>query len=98
MTVDTFPDDAPAPRLCHLIKWHDFDGYGFNLHAERSNPGQFIGKIDDDSPADGYDPPPADPAWREMVTGSATGYQSGPGARIQLAAPLPAESYVDVGF
>lgn len=44
-------DEAPAPRLCHLIKWPDFDGYGFNLHAERSNPGQFIGKIDDDSPA-----------------------------------------------
>lgn len=49
--VDILPDDAPSPRLCHLIKWPDFDGYGFNLHAERSNPGQFIGKIDDDSPA-----------------------------------------------
>lgn len=49
--MDILPDDAPAPRLCHLIKWPDFDGYGFNLHAERSNPGQFIGKIDDDSPA-----------------------------------------------
>lgn len=49
--MDVLPDDAPAPRLCHLIKWPDFDGYGFNLHAERSNPGQFIGKIDDESPA-----------------------------------------------
>lgn len=49
--MDSLPDDAPSPRLCHLIKWFDFDGYGFNLHAERSNPGQFIGKIDDDSPA-----------------------------------------------
>lgn len=49
--MDILPDDAPAPRLCHLIKWPDFDGYGFNLHAERSNPGQFIGKIDEDSPA-----------------------------------------------
>uniref|UniRef100_A0A6G1S7S1 Na(+)/H(+) exchange regulatory cofactor NHE-RF1 n=1 Tax=Aceria tosichella TaxID=561515 RepID=A0A6G1S7S1_9ACAR len=49
--VEILPDDAPAPRLCHLIKWPDFDGYGFNLHAERSNPGQFIGKIDDQSPA-----------------------------------------------
>lgn len=49
--MDILPDDAPAPRLCHLIKWPDFDGYGFNLHAERANPGQFIGKIDDDSPA-----------------------------------------------
>lgn len=51
MVVDVLPDDAPAPRLCHLIRWEDFDGYGFNLHAERSNPGQFIGKIDDNSPA-----------------------------------------------
>ena len=49
--VEVLPDDAPAPRLCHLLKWPDFDGYGFNLHAERSNPGQFIGKIDDQSPA-----------------------------------------------
>lgn len=45
------PPDAPAPRLCHLIKWADFDGYGFNLHAEKSRSGQFIGKVDEDSPA-----------------------------------------------
>ncbi|GFY66627.1 hypothetical protein TNIN_323421 [Trichonephila inaurata madagascariensis] len=45
------PPDAPIPRLCHLIKWADFDGYGFNLHAEKSRTGQFIGKVDDDSPA-----------------------------------------------
>lgn len=45
------PEDAPAPRLCHLIKWADFDGYGFNLHAEKSRTGQFIGKVDEDSPA-----------------------------------------------
>ncbi|RWS19402.1 Na(+)/H(+) exchange regulatory cofactor NHE-RF2-like protein, partial [Leptotrombidium deliense] len=45
------PVDAPKPRMCHLIKWPDFDGYGFNLHAEKSKSGQFIGKVDDDSPA-----------------------------------------------
>ena len=45
------PDDAPCPRLCHIIKWPDFDGYGFNLHAEKNKSGQFIGKVDDDSPA-----------------------------------------------
>ncbi|XP_054718954.1 Na(+)/H(+) exchange regulatory cofactor NHE-RF2-like [Uloborus diversus] len=45
------PPDAPAPRLCHLIKWVDFDGYGFNLHAEKSRTGQFIGKVDEESPA-----------------------------------------------
>ncbi|XP_041367438.1 Na(+)/H(+) exchange regulatory cofactor NHE-RF1-like isoform X2 [Gigantopelta aegis] len=41
----------PRIRLCHMIKRPDFSGYGFNLHAERDKPGQFIGKIDDDSPA-----------------------------------------------
>lgn len=45
------PPDAPAPRLCHLIKWVDFDGYGFNLHAEKCRSGQYIGKVDEDSPA-----------------------------------------------
>lgn len=44
--------DAPAARLCHLVKWPRFEGYGFNLHAERANPGQFIGKIDPGSPAE----------------------------------------------
>ncbi len=29
------PDDAPRPRLCHVKKWADFQGYGFNLHAEK---------------------------------------------------------------
>ena len=43
--------DAPAPRLCHLVKWADFDGYGFNLHAEKSKSGQFVGKVDEHSPA-----------------------------------------------
>lgn len=44
--MDSLPADAPAPRLCHLSKWPDFDGFGFNLQL-----GQFIGKVDDDSPA-----------------------------------------------
>lgn len=48
---DDLPPDAPAPRLCHLIKWPDFDGYGFNLHAEKSKSGQFVGKVDELSPA-----------------------------------------------
>lgn len=46
------PEDAPAPRFCHIIQWPDFDGYGFNLHAEKSRTGQFIGKVDEDSPAE----------------------------------------------
>ena len=40
-----------TPRLCHIRKWADFPGYGFNLHAEKERGGQYIGKIDDASPA-----------------------------------------------
>lgn len=39
-------------RLCHIVKRADFDGYGFNLHAEKGKPGQYIGKVDDNSPAE----------------------------------------------
>lgn len=39
-------------RLCHVIKVEDFDGYGFNLHAEKGKPGQYIGKVDEGSPAE----------------------------------------------
>nr|CAI5854564.1 unnamed protein product [Callosobruchus analis] len=38
-------------RLCHIQKWDHFDGYGFNLHAEKGKPGQYIGKVDEGSPA-----------------------------------------------
>ncbi|QQP34815.1 Na+/H+ exchange regulatory cofactor NHE-RF2, partial [Caligus rogercresseyi] len=40
------------PRLCKLAMWPDFDGYGFNLHAEKSRPGQYVGKVDEGSPAE----------------------------------------------
>jgi hypothetical protein len=40
------------PRLCHLKKWANFQGYGFNLHAEKSRNGQYIGKVDANSPAE----------------------------------------------
>ena len=39
------------PRLCHVRKWPDFNGYGFNLHAEKGRAGQYIGKVDEGSPA-----------------------------------------------
>lgn len=42
----------PNARLCHVIKTDDFDGYGFNLHAEKGKPGQYIGKVDEGSPAE----------------------------------------------
>lgn len=44
--------NAPRPRLCHLRRWTDFDGYGFNLHSDRNKSGQYIGKVDADSPAE----------------------------------------------
>ncbi|KAK7919102.1 hypothetical protein WMY93_010386 [Mugilogobius chulae] len=40
---------GPRPRLCHLKKGSG--GYGFNLHSEKSRPGQFIRAVDEDSPA-----------------------------------------------
>ncbi|XP_078728815.1 LOW QUALITY PROTEIN: Na(+)/H(+) exchange regulatory cofactor NHE-RF2-like [Lampetra fluviatilis] len=39
----------PRPRLCHMVKGPG--GYGFNLHSEKSKPGQFIRAVDDGSPA-----------------------------------------------
>lgn len=38
------------PRLCHLVRSEA--GYGFNLHSERSRPGQYIRALDPGSPAD----------------------------------------------
>lgn len=44
--------ETNSARLCHIIKRENFDGYGFNLHAEKGKPGQYIGKVDDNSPAE----------------------------------------------
>ncbi|XP_075035431.1 Na(+)/H(+) exchange regulatory cofactor NHE-RF2 [Mixophyes fleayi] len=38
-----------CPRLCQLKKGPN--GYGFNLHSEKSRPGQFIRSVDPGSPA-----------------------------------------------
>nr|XP_019938445.1 PREDICTED: Na(+)/H(+) exchange regulatory cofactor NHE-RF1 [Paralichthys olivaceus] len=38
------------PRLCHMKK--AANGYGFNLHSEKTKPGQFIRAVDKDSPAE----------------------------------------------
>ncbi|XP_051958731.1 Na(+)/H(+) exchange regulatory cofactor NHE-RF1-like [Xyrauchen texanus] len=38
------------PRLCHMKK--GATGYGFNLHTEKSKPGQYIRAVDENSPAD----------------------------------------------
>lgn len=44
--------DTPdlAPRLCHMVRSET--GYGFNLHSDRSRPGQYIRSLDPASPAD----------------------------------------------
>lgn len=52
METSSFPADAPAPRLCHVVKRPDFEGFGFNLFAGKVKPGQFIGKVDPNSPAE----------------------------------------------
>ncbi|XP_055922225.1 Na(+)/H(+) exchange regulatory cofactor NHE-RF1 [Eupeodes corollae] len=48
-TSNTKPSSG---RYCHIIKRTDFDGYGFNLHSEKIKPGQYIGKVDPNSPAE----------------------------------------------
>merc|ERR1712130_133010 len=44
--------DPPRPRLCHLRKWANFQGYGFNLHTDKSKESQLVGNVDPESPAD----------------------------------------------
>lgn len=39
-----------APRLCHMVRSEN--GYGFNLHSDRSRPGQYIRSLDPGSAAD----------------------------------------------
>lgn len=52
MSVDARNNHNPKARFCHIVKWEHFDGYGFNLHAEKGKPGQYIGKVDEGSPAE----------------------------------------------
>lgn len=52
MSLEKLNGDFPKARLCHIHKVDYFDGYGFNLHAEKGKPGQYIGKVDEGSPAE----------------------------------------------
>lgn len=52
MSADSNSKTHPHARLCHVIKSDNFDGYGFNLHAEKGKPGQYIGKVDEGSPSE----------------------------------------------
>ncbi|XP_062999162.1 Na(+)/H(+) exchange regulatory cofactor NHE-RF2 isoform X3 [Elgaria multicarinata webbii] len=44
------PPRRRQPRLCHMLKGPD--GYGFHLHGEKGKSGQFIRKVEPDSPAE----------------------------------------------
>ncbi|KAL1418177.1 hypothetical protein MTO96_026190 [Rhipicephalus appendiculatus] len=50
--VVSLPAGAPAARLCHLVRRPDFDGYGFNLHADKQRKLQYVGAVDPGSPAE----------------------------------------------
>jgi C-terminal processing protease CtpA/Prc len=45
-------EDAPHIRVCYLTKKLDYLGYGFNLTADVSKPGQYIGDVEKKSPAE----------------------------------------------
>jgi len=52
MSTEKLNGNHSKARLCHIKKVDNFDGYGFNLHAEKGKPGQYIGKVDEGSPAE----------------------------------------------
>ncbi|XP_031565711.1 Na(+)/H(+) exchange regulatory cofactor NHE-RF1-like [Actinia tenebrosa] len=46
----TDPSQISVPRLARLVKGNQ--GYGFNLHGDKNQPGQTISAVDKDSPAE----------------------------------------------
>ena len=42
----------PKLRYCHIKKWVDWKGFGFNLQYERDKTSPFISKVVSNSPAD----------------------------------------------
>uniref|UniRef100_A0A8C9P9S3 Na(+)/H(+) exchange regulatory cofactor NHE-RF1 n=1 Tax=Spermophilus dauricus TaxID=99837 RepID=A0A8C9P9S3_SPEDA len=50
MDLPFLPQHELRPRLCTMKK--GANGYGFNLHSDKSKPGQFIRAVDPDSPAE----------------------------------------------
>ncbi|XP_048343960.1 Na(+)/H(+) exchange regulatory cofactor NHE-RF1 [Sphaerodactylus townsendi] len=44
------PPDELRPRLCQMKKGPS--GYGFNLHSDKTKPGQYVRAVDPDSPAE----------------------------------------------
>jgi sodium/hydrogen exchange regulatory cofactor NHE-RF1 len=45
-------NNIQRPRLCHICLRSGFDGFGFNLHCDKTKVGQFIGKVEANSPAE----------------------------------------------
>uniref|UniRef100_A0AAQ4S868 PDZ domain-containing protein n=1 Tax=Gasterosteus aculeatus aculeatus TaxID=481459 RepID=A0AAQ4S868_GASAC len=64
-----------APRLCHLTR--SGAGYGFNLHSDRSRPGQYIRSLDPGSPADHAGLRPQDRLVEQMMATGGT-FGAGP--------------------
>ena len=44
--------EAPAPRLCRVVKNNPDEGFGFHLLANKNRSGQYIGKVDEGSVAE----------------------------------------------
>ncbi|XP_077508232.1 uncharacterized protein LOC144119517 [Amblyomma americanum] len=44
-------DPGEGLRLCHLVKWSNFDGYGFAMTPDRRRTGHFIAHVDIGGPA-----------------------------------------------
>lgn len=74
------PSQELRPRLCHIKKGPN--GYGFNLHSDKSRPGQYIRAVDPDSPAEAAGLRPQD---RIVEVGDrAGGYLGSPKLRMGL--------------
>lgn len=77
-----------CPRLCHLKKGPN--GYGFNLHSEKSRPGQFIRSVDPDSPASRAGLRPQD-RLVEVTGGQQQGWDPGQAETAPTPSPFPCE-------
>ena len=50
--VIEIPEDSQHIRVCYIAKRTDFVGYGLNLTADVSKPGQYIKSVQRNSPAE----------------------------------------------
>ncbi|KAL2297721.1 hypothetical protein Nmel_016283, partial [Mimus melanotis] len=75
------------PRLCHMKKGPD--GYGFNLHSDKSRPGQYVRAVDPGSPAEAAGLAPQDRiievCWAEGRSEGSLPHILVPGRQLPLA-------------